>query len=307
MEEFLRSELGIEDLKCLGKGGSGCISEGMTYQTDKGEKLFIKFNNKPGARTMFDGEYRSLECLYAADIVHVPKPIKVIDLPEGGSALAMQHIQINGLSSQAGKLGELMARLHLQNSEIIEKSKKSENFVGKAEKLTPVTQFGFDIDTCCGFLPQNNTWQSSWPVFYAQKLKQQFDLVEKDSGDKEARELWSKLQLKLSSFFEMLDNIQPALLHGDLWGGNVGQDDDGPVIFDPASFYGHSEFDLAIAQMFGGFSTPFFEHYHKVIPRAAGFRKRSDLYKLFHYLNHWNHFGGSYRDSSLSTLHRLLK
>lgn len=36
--------------------------------------------------------------------------IKVIDLPEGGSALAMQHIQINGLSSQAGKLGELMAR-----------------------------------------------------------------------------------------------------------------------------------------------------------------------------------------------------
>lgn len=59
------------------------------------------------------------------------------------------------------------------------------------------------------------------------------------------------------------------------------------VIFDPASFYGHSEFDLAIAQMFGGFSTAFFEHYHKVIPRAAGFRKRSDLYKLFHYLNHW--------------------
>lgn len=48
------------------------------------------------------------------------------------------------------------------------------------------------------------------------------------SGDKEARELWSKLQLKLPSFFEILDNIQPALLHGDLWGGNVGQDDDGP-------------------------------------------------------------------------------
>lgn len=47
-------------------------------------------------------------------------------------------------------------------------------------------------------------------------------------GDKEARELWSKLQLKLPPFFEMLDNVQPALLHGDLWGGNVGQDDDGP-------------------------------------------------------------------------------
>lgn len=48
MEEFLRSELGIEDLKCLGKGGSGCISEGMTYQTGEGKKLFIKFNSKTG-------------------------------------------------------------------------------------------------------------------------------------------------------------------------------------------------------------------------------------------------------------------
>lgn len=31
MEEFLWFELGIEDLKCLGKGGLGCISEGMIY------------------------------------------------------------------------------------------------------------------------------------------------------------------------------------------------------------------------------------------------------------------------------------
>ena len=59
------------------------------------------------------------------------------------------------------------------------------------------------------------------------------------------------------------------------------------VIFDPASFYGHSEYDLAIAKMFGGFSSSFFDCYHKVIPQSAGFRKRTDLYKLFHYLNHW--------------------
>lgn len=49
---------------------------------------------------------------------------------------------------------------------MIEWSKKSEDFVGKAENLTPVTQFGFDIDTCCGFIPQDNTWQGSWLVQY---------------------------------------------------------------------------------------------------------------------------------------------
>ena len=59
------------------------------------------------------------------------------------------------------------------------------------------------------------------------------------------------------------------------------------VIFDPASFYGHSEFDLAITRMFGGFNKEFYRRYHELIPRQPGFEKRADLYELFHYLNHW--------------------
>jgi protein-ribulosamine 3-kinase len=58
-------------------------------------------------------------------------------------------------------------------------------------------------------------------------------------------------------------------------------------MFDPASFYGHHEFDLAIARMFGGFNGHFFQAYHKLIPREPGFEKRESLYELFHYLNHW--------------------
>jgi hypothetical protein len=46
--------------------------------------------------------------------------------------------------------------------------------------------------------------------------------------DKEARDLWSELQLKLPTFFNMLDDIQPALMHGDLWGGNAGENQNGP-------------------------------------------------------------------------------
>lgn len=59
------------------------------------------------------------------------------------------------------------------------------------------------------------------------------------------------------------------------------------VIFDPASFYGHHEFDLAIAEMFGGFTRDFYNSYHELIPKAPGFEKRQKLYLLFHYLNHW--------------------
>lgn len=95
------------------------------------------------------------------------------------------------------------------------------------------------------------------------------------------------------------------MLHGDLWGGNAGECPDGPIIFDPAVFYGHHEYDLAIASMFGGFSQSFFKAYYKIIPKETGFEKRSHLYQLFHYLNHWNHFGEGYKGSSISILKNL--
>lgn len=82
---------------------------------------------------------------------------------------------------------------------------------------------------------------------------------------------------------------------------------EGPVIFDPATFYGHSEYELGIAGMFGGFNKSFYSAYHQKIPQAPGFEKRNQLYQLFHYLNHWNHFGGGYRGSSVRIMKDLLK
>lgn len=103
------------------------------------------------------------------------------------------------------------------------------------------------------------------------------------------------------------------------------------VAYDPASFYGHHEFDLAITTMFGGFSREFYSAYHSLIPQAQGFATRSKLYLLFHYLNHWlavtmvscisrsnisrfppthtcrNHFGSGYRSQSISIMKDLVK
>jgi len=87
----------------------------------------------------------------------------------------------------------------------------------------------------------------------------------------------------------------------------VGSIDGEPVIFDAASFYGHHEYEFGIAKMFGGFGGKDFDDaYHQKIPRSPGFRNRALLYKLFHNLNHWNHFGGGYRDSSIKILNRLV-
>ena len=45
--------------------------------------------------------------------------------------------------------------------------------------------------------------------------------------DGELRTLWPVLRGKISGLFEGIE-IQPALLHGDLWSGNVGENAKGP-------------------------------------------------------------------------------
>lgn len=89
--------------------------------------------------------------------------------------------------------------------------------------------------------------------------------------------------------------------------GGVKSEQFEPVVFDPASFYGHSEFDLAIAQMFGGFRKSFYDSYFKVMKQVPGMESRMDLYQLFHYLNHWNHFGSGYSSKSINLMKKLNK
>ncbi|KAM9296399.1 ketosamine-3-kinase-like [Gastrophryne carolinensis] len=309
MEALLKRELGCAEVKAAGHSGGGCISQGQSYDTDRG-RLYVKFNHKDEARRMFDGEMASLEAILQTGTIRVPKPMKVIDQPSGGALLVMEHLEMRSLNRQSAKLGEQLADLHLHNQRLRDKLTKESRTVGKGpgqSDLQYVDKFGFHAVTCCGYLPLANDWQEDWVTFYIrQRIQRQMDMLEESSGDREARELWSQLQLKIPQMFSGVE-IVPSLLHGDLWGGNVSELDTGPVIFDPASFYGHSEFELAIAGMFGGFGSSFYSAYHNKVPKEPGFDKRLKLYQLFHYLNHWNHFGGGYRGSSLSTMRSLLK
>lgn len=309
MEALLKRELGTSLLKSTGHSGGGCISEGQSFDTDTG-RVFVKINHKNEARRMFDGEMASLEAILCTNTVKVPRPVKVLDLERSGALLIMEHVDMRSLNKYSSKLGEQLADLHLYNKRQIEKQNKEQQTVGKGSGTSEVqitNKFGFHVATCCGYIPQVNDWQDDWVSFFAQqRLQHQLSLVEQSYGDREARELWAKLQLKIPQLFTDTE-VVPALLHGDLWGGNVAECSDGPIIFDPASFYGHSEYELAIAGMFGGFGGSFYNAYHEKIPKAAGFAKRQQLYQLFHYLNHWNHFGGGYRGSSLRIMKDLTK
>ncbi|ROL53087.1 Ketosamine-3-kinase [Anabarilius grahami] len=309
MEALLKRELGTSVLKSTGHSGGGCISEGQSFDTDTG-RVFVKINHKSEARRMFVGEMASLEAILSTNTVKVPRPVKVLDLERSGALLVMEHVDMRSLNKYSSKLGEQLADLHLYNKRQIEQQNKEQQTVGKGSGQSEVeiaNRFGFHVNTCCGYIPQVNDWQDDWVSFHSQqRLQHQLGLVEQSYGDREARELWAKLQLKIPQLFTDIE-VVPALLHGDLWGGNVAECSDGPIIFDPASFYGHSEFELAISGIFGGFGSSFYNAYHEKIPKTAGFAERQQLYQLFHYLNHWNHFGQSYRGSSLRIMKDLTK
>ncbi|XP_046680712.1 ketosamine-3-kinase-like isoform X2 [Homalodisca vitripennis] len=295
MENILKLTLNTVTLEKTGISGGGCISKGLAYKTDH-SIVFVKENFASKARLMFDGEFEGLSAIAATNTVAVPKPIKVLDNPDGGACLVMEFLEMKGLRRFSQQLGDSLAKLHLHNESL--RNIKDSGYV---------KEFGFHTTTCCGYIPHENSWKDDWVSFFAQnRLDYQFKLLEKEKGDREANELWSRLQIVLPTFFKDLE-IKPSLLHGDLWSGNAAETKTNPVIFDPATFYGHHEYDLAIAGMFGGFNRSFYDAYHKLIPRAPGFENRHKLYQLFHYLNHWNHFGSGYRGSCISTMKSLLK
>uniref|UniRef100_A0A8D8Y857 protein-ribulosamine 3-kinase n=1 Tax=Cacopsylla melanoneura TaxID=428564 RepID=A0A8D8Y857_9HEMI len=283
LEEILKKELDCKVMKPFGHGSG----EFFSYDTDKYGKVFVKLSsNADIARPMFEAEMASLNLLRELNLpnVTIAKPYKIIDLPymRGGACLVLDYLFTESLYSNElqAKIGTAVAHMHLHNIRM--KKENPDKYVDK---------FGFNMSTYCGRIPQDNEWKKEW-------LK---------LGHEEAAHLWDlKIKPNLHKLFENV-SVEPSLLHGDLWAGNVGMkvDESEAYMYDPAVFYGHHEYDLAISSMFPGFRQQFYDAYHALIPKAPGFEDRQRVYQLFHYLNHWNHFGGGYKSSSLSIMRNL--
>ncbi|MEQ9301058.1 MAG: fructosamine kinase family protein [Cyclobacteriaceae bacterium] len=260
----------------------GCINNAVRLDTKNGD-FFLKWNEST-PEEMFEKEAMGLELLRQSNKIAVPEPI-AFGTCQGKSYLLMEYLPTHRQCADYWTLfGRQLAGLHGMSSDT----------------------FGLEYSNYIGKLPQRNTECDDWVEFFIEhRLEVQLGLAmyngHIDSAyAKRFRRLYDVLPGELPE-------EAPALLHGDLWSGNMMPGHEGlPTIFDPAVYYGSREMELAFTRLFGGFDQSFYTAYHEAFPLSQGFTDRVDLYNLYPLLVHVNLFGGSYLSGIDRTLRRYL-
>ncbi|XP_034206186.1 protein-ribulosamine 3-kinase, chloroplastic isoform X2 [Prunus dulcis] len=215
VREWILSEGNATQITRISPVGGGCINRASHYDTDAGS-FFVKTNRSIGP-SMFEGEALGLGAMFETGTIRVPKPFKFGPLPTGGSYIIMEFIEFGSRRSNQSVLGRKLAEMHK---------------AGKSEK-----GFGFEVNNTVGSTPQINTWSSDWIQFYGEhRLGYQLQLALDQYGDSTIYEKGQRLVKSMGPLFENVV-IEPCLLHGDLWSGNISSDKNGePVILDPACY-----------------------------------------------------------------------
>ncbi len=271
----------------------GCINQAYII-SNRLERYFVKLN-QPALGELFVAEAKGLSELAATTTMKVPIPI-CWGVMASNSYLVLEYLDLaervavgdsnRGSPKNWSEMGRNLAMMH-------------DYRIGNSPK------FGWQINNTIGTTPQLNTWETDWTIFFKNhRIGYQIQLARRKGGN------FPKADRLLAAIPEILGEHQPqpSLVHGDLWVGNASFTTTSiPVIFDPATYWGDREVDLAMTELFGGFPAAFYQGYTSVYPLDPGYERRKRLYNLYHILNHYNLFGGSYQSQANSEIELLLR
>ncbi|KAL8791197.1 MAG: hypothetical protein Q9213_000154 [Squamulea squamosa] len=248
--------------------------------------FFMKSAPGKAAETMFCGEHASLNAIHNVVPSLCPASLASGVTDDGKAFLITDFLDMSS-SSLGGKghsgmsLAAKLAKLHTTPAPIPS---------GYSQPM-----FGFPETTCCGDTAQPNDYKSSWATFYAEnRLLAVLRECEANHGeDADFRSLVTRIvetvvpRLLGDEHLNGGKSVMPVVIHGDLWSGNKGRGVIGgegaveDVVFDPSSCYGHSEYELGIMEMFGGFGKGFFEEYHRLCPKTEPVEEYEDRVRLY--------------------------
>ncbi|GAB4052279.1 fructosamine kinase family protein [Spirosoma litoris] len=247
--------------------------------------FFIKWNHVDnsavGSPSMFESEAWGLDLLRPTGAFQIPQVIGHGHY-QGKCYLILEYIDFGKPAKTYWEtLGQKLTILHSHTQ----------------------PQFGLHFDNYIGSLHQNNKLtDNGFDFFFDHRLLPQAGLAfYKGLLSKQAYDALFRLRERLP---DLIPDERPALLHGDLWSGNVLINEEGaPALIDPAVYYGFREAELAFTKLFAGFDERFYDAYDEAFPLQSGFNERVSIYNLYPLLVHLNLFGSGY----VSAVERILK
>ncbi|MGF1537997.1 MAG: fructosamine kinase family protein [Elainellaceae cyanobacterium] len=269
--------------------GGGSVNR--AYVLSEGERAyFVKFNDAVRV-AMFEAEAKGLGEMLQTKTIRVPQPI-CWGAVESSAYIVLEWLPFGyGTHASWEAMGQNLAAMHRVMPSTLRPDLEKDCF-------------GWDQNNTIGFIPQQNPWTDDWATFFRDhRIGYQLKLARKRGGH------FPKQDALLQSIPELLadHHPEPSLVHGDLWSGNAAVTERGePVIFDPATYYGDREVDLAMSTLFGSFPQEFYQAYEAAYPLRPGYPRRKILYNLYHILNHFNQFGGGYLHQANGMIDQLV-
>jgi fructosamine-3-kinase len=258
LEQHVSSYLGRAWRVTKAQDKRASASHPAAILSDETYAVFVKLGEGALARDQFKLELAGLRFLTERSGVLTPAGIGTLQVG-GGVLLILEAVQVVKRERVHWRqMGRALAMIHSIKR----------------------NRCGFESPCYWSNLYLDNTPLVNWVEFYQERRLTPRLRAAVDSGN---------LPLGVIPYVEKLcarlhglcgPSVEPSLLHGDAHQNNCLSTAKGPVLIDPAVYYGHPEMDLAVVDFFVPVSDELFEGYREMASLDPGFVERRDLWRI---------------------------